>query len=283
MKIFVTGATGFIGSHFVEQAIQAGHTVVGLRRSETSQPRIKLTQEPIWLTKSMADLRPIDFDGCECLVHLAAHTANVPYDTLENCLYWNMTVPIAMIRAAHQALVSRFVIAGSCFEYGKSGERYEFIPTDAPLEPTATYPASKAIASIAFAYLAMELRLHLSIHRIFQVYGEGEFETRFWPSLKRAALEGNNFQMTSGEQIRDFVAVEFVASKLIAALPMTDIVQGVCSVQNIGSGRSQSLKAFAEHWWRHWNAKGELLFDSMPMRVGEMMRYVPDCFPRIND
>ena len=275
MKIFVTGATGFIGSHFVEQAIQAGHTVVGLRRSETSQPRIKLTQEPIWLTKSMADLRPIDFDGCECLVHLAAHTANVPYDTLENCLYWNMTVPIAMIRAAHQALVSRFVIAGSCFEYGKSGERYEFIPTNAPLEPTASYPTSKAIASLAFCSLAFELKLKLSIHRIFQVYGEGELESRFWPSLKRAAKAGKDFKMTSGEQVRDFVAVEFVASELINALNMESIVPGVCSIKNLGSGYPQSLRAFAESWWKTWEAQGTIEFGKVPQRENEIMRYTP--------
>ncbi len=42
MRLFVTGATGFIGSHFVNQALAAGHEVVALRRTEQSRPRIEL-------------------------------------------------------------------------------------------------------------------------------------------------------------------------------------------------------------------------------------------------
>jgi len=88
------------------------------------------------------------------------------------------------------------VVVGSCFEYGRSGEWYEFIPPDAPLEPTQTYPASKAAASVAFYQLAVELNLRLSIHRIFQVFGEGEVESRLWPSLRKAAASGADLEMT---------------------------------------------------------------------------------------
>ena len=38
--------------------------------------------------------------------------------------------------------IRNYIVAGTGFEYGRSGERYEQIPTDAPLEPTITYPAS---------------------------------------------------------------------------------------------------------------------------------------------
>ena len=41
-----------------------------------------------------------DFEDCEALVHLAAHTPNVPYDTLENCLYWNVNVAVQLVRRA---------------------------------------------------------------------------------------------------------------------------------------------------------------------------------------
>ncbi|MDP2139061.1 MAG: NAD-dependent epimerase/dehydratase family protein, partial [Candidatus Didemnitutus sp.] len=127
MKLFVTGGTGFIGSHFVKQALAAGHEVRALRRSG-SQTRIKLDREPDWLEVPFEDLEPDHFRGIEILVHLAAHSANVPYDTLENCLHWNVTVPLRMAQRALLAGVKRFVVAGTCFEYGRSGERYEFIP-----------------------------------------------------------------------------------------------------------------------------------------------------------
>ena len=154
MRLFVTGGTGFIGSHFVEQALAIGCEVTVLRRSPSSRPRIPLSAEPRWLDKGMHQLAAEDFAGCEVLVHLAAHTPNVPYDTLERCLHWNLTVPLAMLRAAHAAGVQRYVVAGTCFEYGRSGERFEFIPAVAPLEAELGIPVLDAAAVGAWACLA---------------------------------------------------------------------------------------------------------------------------------
>lgn len=279
MRLFVTGGTGFIGSHFVEQALAIGCDVTVLRRNPNSRPRIPLAAEPRWLDKAMDQLAPDDFADCEVLVHLAAHTPNVPYDTLERCLYWNLTAPLAMMRAACAAGVKRYVVAGTCFEYGRSGERFDFIPATAPLEATLTYPASKAAASIAFAAFAAEAGVQLTIERLFQVFGEGEAPHRLWPSLRRAALAGDDLPLTAGEQIRDFLPVEEVASRLLVACADESIEPGRALIRNLGSGRPQSIREFAEFWWRKWNAKGELQFGAVPYRPGEVMRFVPNIEP----
>ncbi len=274
MKLFVTGAAGFIGSHFVNAAHAAGHEVIALRRSPKSGPRVPLCVPPHWLDRSMDIVRGEDLEGCDALVHLAAHTPNVPYDTLENCLHWNVLVPLGLFRRAAEANVTRIVVAGSCFEYGRSGERFEFIPPDAPLEPTQTYPASKAAASVAFCQLATELNLRLSLHRIFQVFGEGEAESRLWPSLRRTAFSGADLEMTAAEQVRDFIPVEEVARQLLENC-MIAVAPGVPLVKNLGTGKPQSLRDFATYWWNHWNAPGQLIFAAKPYRAGEVMRYVP--------
>lgn len=276
MKLFVTGGTGFIGSHFLSAALNSGHKIVALRRSAESRPRVTVEESDllVWLDKGMPDVESKDMEGCDALVHLAAHSANVPYDTLENCIYWNVLVPLALFRKAVEAGVGRFVVAGSCFEYGRSGERYEFIPPDAPLEPTQTYPASKAAASIAFSQFAVQSGVKLSIHRIFQVFGEGEAESRFWPSLRKAALSGENFAMTKGEQIRDFVPVEEVARQFMDAV-LREVASGKPLILNLGTGRPQTLRQFAEEWWLRWKARGQLQFGVTPYREGEVMRYVP--------
>lgn len=276
MKLFVTGGTGFIGSHFLNAALNSGHEVVALRRSEGSTPRIPVEESAslVWLDKGMPDVESRDMEGCNALVHLAAHSANVPYDTLESCIYWNVLEPLNLFHKAVEAGLRRFVVAGSCFEYGRSGERYEFIPPDAPLEPTQTYPASKAAASIAFSQLAVEMNLQLSIHRIFQVFGEGEQVSRLWPSLRAAAQSGQDLAMTPSRQVRDFVPVEQVAKELLAACGKA-CAPGTPIVRNIGSGTPQTVRAFAEHWWAVWQAQGKLLFGAKPYRPGEVMRYVP--------
>ncbi|MBK1882476.1 NAD(P)-dependent oxidoreductase [Luteolibacter pohnpeiensis] len=274
MKIFLTGGTGFIGSHFINQAHAVGHEIIALRRSPASVPRVPLGKAPVWLDKAMPDLQPADFIGSDTLVHLAAHSANVPYDTLEACIQHNVIEPIQMIRTASVAGIQKYVIAGSCFEYGRSGERYDKIPPNAPLEPTLSYPASKAAASVAFHSLAQELSIKLSIHRIFQVFGEGEDPGRLWPSLRKAALAGESLEMTPAEQVRDFINVTEVAAQLLAAIDLEPL-PGIPLVMNLGTGEEMTLRNFAEHWWKTWNASGTLHFGAKPYRDGEIMRYIP--------
>jgi UDP-glucose 4-epimerase len=275
MKIFVTGGTGFIGSYFVRQALSEGHIVMALRRSTASTPRIRLEQQPHWLDRSMDEVTAADLEGCHVLVHLAAHTGNVPYDTLANCLRWNLISPLALFEQARLAGIQRFVVAGSCFEYGKSGEQYDAIPTDAPLLPTNSYAASKAAASIALTQWAEEHHISLDILRVFHVFGEGEAETRLWPTLRRAALSGADVPMTAGEQIRDFLHVEDVAITFLVKAVEPGVPEEGARIFNLSSGKPYTLRAFAEYWWKEWNAQGSLMFGKIPYRQSEVMHYVP--------
>jgi nucleoside-diphosphate-sugar epimerase len=274
MKIVLTGGTGFIGSHFLNQALSAGHSVLALRRSASSSTRIPLAKEPVWLDRQLDEVSASELKGCEVLVHLAAHTGNVPYDTLSNCLRWNLMAALALFEQARIAGVRRFIVAGSCFEYGRSGERYEAIPTNAPLEPTNSYAASKAAASIALIQWAEDHNLSLKVLRVFHVYGEGEPENRLWPSLHRAALAGANFPMTEGAQIRDFMHVESVARTFVERATAQNEDDPKANVINLSSGQPKTIRLFAEHWWKLWHAKGKLEFGIVPYRQGEIMRYV---------
>jgi nucleoside-diphosphate-sugar epimerase len=113
------------------------------------------------------------------------------------------------------------------------------------------------------------------IMRIFQVFGEGELESRFWPSLRKAAIAGEDFPMTRGEQIRDFIPVETVGGAFVGALARTDLCAGEPKVENLGTGKPQTLRAFAEFWWKQWKAKGRLKVGMLPYRDNEVMHYVP--------
>ncbi|HEY8903380.1 MAG TPA: NAD(P)-dependent oxidoreductase [Chthoniobacterales bacterium] len=275
MKLFVTGGTGFIGSHFLRTALSAGHGVVALRRSSASQPRIALPMQPQWLDKEMPAVVGEDFAGCDAVVHLAAVGVSPQRATWDELFRINVVESLGLCMAAAEAGVRRFVICGSCFEYGRSSERYDFIPPDAPLEPVNGYGASKAAASIALLTLARERSLELALLRPFQAFGEGQHESNFWPSLRAAALEGRDFPMTAGEQIRDYQPVEDLAAGFLEAAVNASLVPGEPLVRNVGSGCAQTLAEFAEHWWREWNATGRLLKGAVPYRAGEVMRYIP--------
>lgn len=273
MKLFVTGGTGFVGTHFLQQALARGHEIVAQRRPG-SQPRLPLVKQPVWVD------RPLDANfedvlaGCDTLVHLASHTPNPPYAPLDECLYWNVYASLKLARQAHTTGIGQFLVAGSCFEYGLAADNRTPISTDTPLQPTLSYPTSKAAASIAFEGFARESAVKLKNLRIFQVYGEGEGEKRFWPSLREAALAGRDFPMSPGEQVRDFIAVEEVARQFCEHLDFSSAVAGQPEIHHVASGQPQTLLAFAEFWWKQWQATGRLQPGAVPYRHNEIMRLV---------
>jgi nucleoside-diphosphate-sugar epimerase len=258
----------------VKQALSAGHSVLAIRRSPTSTPRIALNQHPQWLDRALDEVTAEELKDSEVLVHLAAHTGNVPYDTLANCLRWNLMAVVALFEQARLAGIRRYVVAGSCFEYGKSGERYEEIPTDAPLEPMNSYAASKAAASIALLQWAAEHQVSLDILRLFHVFGEGEPESRLWPSLRRAAMAGANFPMTAGEQLREFLPVQKVATIFLNRACLNPKNEPSINIFNLASHRPCTIREFSEYWWRHWEAKGTLMLGKVAYRDAEVMKYI---------
>jgi UDP-glucose 4-epimerase len=275
MKIIVTGATGFIGSHFVDLAISENHEVVAHRQSSASLTAINLKREPIWITGPLSAVDPSVFSDCDVLVHLAATGVSPKPATWEHCLEFNGGTALNLTQKAAAAGVKRIVVAGTCAEYGRSGQRFARIPADAPLEPNDPYAASKAAAGIMLASLARQQRLEFYYGRIFSVYGEGQSAINFWPQLRHAALTGQDFPMTQGEQIRDFCRVEDVASTLLRACSRSDLTAGEPMIVNVGSGNAVTLAEFAQQWWSIWKAEGKLLIGVLPYRDNEVMRYVP--------
>lgn len=275
MRIFITGGTGFIGSHVLQQALTAGHDVLALRR-HGSKPRIQLDDQPNWLEGSMVDDWTKELYGCDALLHLASYGVSEGGDDWDGCFQVNVTDSLKLWRQAVQAGVRQFLIVGSCFEYGRSSESFEAIPVSANLEPTTAYGASKAAASMAALALGVQNELCLILARPFHVYGLGEYAGRFWPSLVAAATSGQDFLMTSGAQVRDFQAVEQVAEQLLECLVHKKTEPGIPLIINLGSGNVSSLKDFAQQEWASLRARGKLIPGSIPYRSNEVMRYVPD-------
>ncbi|NBV32599.1 MAG: NAD(P)-dependent oxidoreductase [Proteobacteria bacterium] len=273
MNLFVTGATGFVGSNFLKQAHALGHRIKALRR-RGSHTRIPLDFEVDWVEAELDEDLSNHFSEIDCVVHLASHTPNPPYDTLEKCLYWNVLASAKLLQTAAHAGVRKFVATGTYFEYGSAGDLHERIPPSCELRPTLSYPISKAAASVALLGSARELNLELQVLRLFQVYGEGEAEKRFWPSLRKAALAGEDFPMSAGTQIRDFINVSDVAKNICETLKFSEVKPGRPHIRNIGTGKGQSLLTFAQSWWEVWKAKGRLIPGALPSRPGERPKLV---------
>jgi len=300
MRLFVTGSTGFIGSHFVRAALAAGHEVTALR-FPGSLPPVPIECHGVpsaghpssvagskavpsslsWLDGTLDSVTDGDLSGHDAFIHLAAYGVSPQPCTWEKAFQINVLDSMGIMERSVACGIRKFVVCGSCVEYGKSAERYENIPADAPLEPIGPYAGSKAAQSVAASALCREKGVELAILRLFTVYGEGQHPDNLWPSLKRAALAGEDFPMSPGGQIRDFIPVGDVAQAFLREVeinrqPAPSNEQPGVRIANIGTGRPQTLLAFAEHWWKEWGAKGKLLPGALPYRDNEVMRYVPE-------
>jgi len=276
MKLFLTGGTGFIGSHFLAAASEAGHQVRALRRTPQSRPVINLPSEPEWITGNLQTLQPEQLAGCDVVVHLASVGVSPKKVCWDELVEANVCGSLRILQVGALAGLRRFVVAGSSHEYGQAANKFVRIPPDAPLEPVNSYGASKAAAFQLLRAYATDKKLELFYGRIFSAYGEGQFHGNFWPSLKRAALSGEDFPMTSGNQVSDFIAVTHVASHLLNGCIRDDIEPGLPFLVNIGSGNERSLLAFAESEWQRLKASGQLLPSSLPDRPDQIARYAPD-------
>ncbi|MFN3665853.1 MAG: NAD-dependent epimerase/dehydratase family protein [Sediminibacterium sp.] len=276
MKVFLTGATGFIGSTVLKTLCEENIDTIANRRNIYSQPKISFVHKMSWLTKPMDEIGIDDLKNVDVLIHLASHSVQYPFDSLDNCITFNVTHPLKLFKTAFAAGVKKFIIAGTCFEYGESGQNYDFIPVNAALLPTNTYATSKAMAYLAFRQFSLDYPVAINYHRIFHVFGEGESLERLWPKIRIAAKEGVDLELSPGEQIRDFINVVDVATQILASAKKLHLSQerGMI-VQNLGSGNPQSVKEFVTYWWKRFEATGKLKFGAISYRKNEIMRFVP--------
>jgi nucleoside-diphosphate-sugar epimerase len=274
MHLFVTGGTGFIGGHFLHAARADGHRVTALRRPG-SVPQRPMPEGIQWLEKPVGDVSPADCCGCEAVVHFSSCGVSPRCPTWRNAFEHNVFEQVSMLVACAEAGIGKFVICGSCFEYGLVAAALDEIPPDAPLIPTGPYAASKAAGAVASLALAREMNLSLAYLRVFHAFGVGQDPANFWPSLSSAAMSGSDFPMTPGQQVRDFIPVQDVAHAFLHVCTNHTLVPGMPEVHNVGTGRPMTILAFAQHWWKAWGARGRLLPGAIPYRAGEVMRYVP--------
>ena len=274
MRIFLTGGTGFLGSHFLSEALELGHEVVALRRPGSS-PKIDLPKEPRWVEFELGEVPPKVIADCDAFVHLASQGVSPQKTDWEAAFEVNVMQSLRLTQTVVNSGIKRLLFCGSCMEYGAVGDQYTEIPAEAPLVPIGPYATSKAAYSLAITSMARNGDATWILLRPFHFFGEGQHPSNFWPSLRHAAQSGQDFPMTLGEQIRDFSPVEQVARTFIQSLSNEGFIPGQLNVANVGSGVPVSLAGFARQWWNHWNASGQLLTGALPYRNDEVMRFIP--------
>ena len=173
-KIFMTGASGFIGSHLLKLLLEKGYIIVAPTRASGNHNKL-VHRNFIWLNNcSLNQIKTEFLENCESVIHLASHCPNAPYDKLENYIKINWLYTLNFFQKCASLVIDKFLIAGSAFEYGKSFNDFRFISPSAPLIPVGAYPTSKVMSFYMIKEFSRVNNINLSYQRIFQVYGDGE-------------------------------------------------------------------------------------------------------------
>lgn len=243
MTVLVTGANGFVGSHVVRQLLASDVNVLALVRPGSSLARLqgqekrleKRLEERLQIVRSdLADagelqsqLKALKPDAC---IHLAWYAVPGKYlDAPENLD--SLRDSLALVEALGVSGCRHMVGVGTCFEYEIGSA---MLREDSSTGPRTLYAAAKLAFSIVAARRLAQLGIGMAWARLFYMYGPYEDERRLVPAAIRALSAGREFPTTTGEQVRDYMHVEDVASG-ICALSRSSLTGtfNVCSGQPV--------------------------------------------------
>jgi len=213
MRVFVTGASGFIGRNLVPRLTAAGHRVTALLLPNESACDFdgvaSVRGDVTW-----ADGVTGCAEGCDAVVHLAAA---VGYgQTMARCRRINRDGSENVAREAVRAGARRFVQLSSVSVYGRSSGRP--IAEDAPLRKTGDpYGDTKIEAEELLRRFAARGEIDLTLLRPTVIYGPGD--DKFLPKLAENLRSGRARIIGSGENRVDALhvddAVDFIARVLV--------------------------------------------------------------------
>lgn len=241
MKIAVTGASGFVGRHVLTDLLEHEVEVVAVTRDAT---RLAGLSEAVRIVEmDIARPTPNCFEqmGCpDVLIHLA-------WDGLPNYKslhHFETELPrqFRFLKAMVEAGLPSLLVTGTCFEYGmQAGALSEELP---PF-PANPYGYAKDALRRQLEFLRGAHPFAFTWARLFYMYGEGQSENSLFPQLKRAVERGDKvFNMSGGEQLRDYLPVSQVAEHLVnLVLRQADI-----GVVNVCSGKPISVRNLVDGW-----------------------------------
>jgi nucleoside-diphosphate-sugar epimerase len=260
MRVLVTGAAGFIGSHVVRALVEQGDDVTAISRPGRDSG-LPPTVTEIHIDLADADLgRLVREVGPDASIHLAWHVDPATYLHAVKENLGALEASVRLLSALNEGGCRRLVLAGTCLEPGNRVESRE--------APQTIYAAAKAALHVA----SMQLdTTRAACAHIFGTYGPGERPERVVPTVVRACLENRSIDVTSGEQRRDLLRVEDVASGIVAIMK-SDLQGGVDVCSGVTTPLRDVFRAIGEA-----TGRADLIaIGARPLAAGEPMEIAGD-------
>lgn len=270
-RVLLTGGAGFIGSQLARLLVKEGHEVFAIIRPEADRWRIADIESDLVVIEG--DLRALPnlrrqlvAAKPEICLHLAWRGWLGQAEAIENLS--SLSVSLDLLRMMPDLSCQRFVSVGTCFEYDLAGGR---LVETTPLRPQELYgTCKKSLFEVAQQFSAFT-GMSMATPRVFYSYGPFEDVRRLVPSVALSLLNGVPARVTLGEQVRDYLHVEDVASAIwrVATSDLTGAV-------NIASGEPVTIAEVATRVASLLGRPDLLHLGALPYRPGEPMRILAD-------
>ena len=259
MKIAVTGASGFIGQHVLAELARYPDEIVAVTRTASQLNDCIVATKIVEMDIDHPDSNCFDRMGRpDILIHLA-------WDGLPNYRslhHFETVLPkhYRFLKILIEAGLPSLLVTGTCLEYGmQSGPLSEDMVT----LPGNPYGYAKDALRRQLEFLKSTKSFTLTWARLFYVYGEGQPMNSLYPQLKDAILRKEPlFNMSGGEQLRDYLPIDEVA-RLLVALARNQADSGIV---NVCSGEPISVRKLVEGWLEEngWEIKLNLGYYHYP-------------------
>lgn len=272
-KVLVTGATGFIGNYVVEELLQRNHTVITSSANEAGARQkswfAKTTYIPLDLEYLNTAENYFDFLGKpDVLIHL----------TWEGLPNYKDSFHIEKNLPRHKVFLENIIsnglqnvnITGTCFEYGMQEGK---LKEDMPSSPDNPYAIAKNNLRVYIESLKSRFFFACKWIRLFYMFGKGQSAKSLLSQLQQALDNKEEiFNMSEGDQTRDFLPVEKVA-KYIVDIAVQSEVTGVI---NCCSGIPVTVKQLVQEYLKETNQSIKLNLGYYPYPDYEPMHFWGD-------
>jgi CDP-paratose synthetase len=268
MKILLTGATGFLGSHLLKRLLSEGHDVSIIKRSFSNTERIKDVIRHENLFTHDIDTTDIEEAFKKRSFQIIIHTATEygrNYESIHKILEANVILPIKLIEMGIKYNVKSFLNTDSYFN--KENYRYSNL---------LNYSLSKRSFLIWLMQFSSKIQIiNVSLEHI---YGPNDSESKFVEMLfRKIAIEKiDRVSLTHGHQKRDFIYIDDVIDAYLVLIAYSDAHDFSYHNFEIGSGTCLEIRELALKIQRASGSRTTLGFGDITYRPDEIMQSKAD-------
>jgi dTDP-6-deoxy-L-talose 4-dehydrogenase (NAD+) len=271
MKLLVTGATGFIGNHLVAQALRQGHEITVIARDKTAVLKADWGNQVAIIEADIEQSAmqwPDSIASHDALIHLA--WSGLP--NYQENFHLDEVLPAhkQFLQSMIEAGIKHILVTGTCLEYGKQEGQLE---ESMPIFPDNPYAQAKNQLRQWLESMQKQFSFSLQWCRLFYMYGSGQNPKSLLSQLERAIQNGEAvFNMSGGEQLRDYLPVETVAQYLLEVLQN----KGCDGTVNICNGKPITVLALVKQFINARQSEIELNLGYYPYPDYEAMAFWGD-------